>query len=539
MRFASFGLGDTSYPKFNWAHRKLYNRLIQLGAQPVCDRGESDEQHPEGIDGSFLPWSTNLRHRLLEEYPLPKGVHPIPDDVLLDPKWVLAFVDNSSAAPQTLELVPEATTNGDTVDTPPLDLLNIPNGITAQVTSNERITPTTHFQDVRHLKLSLAGTHPYVPGDVLTLYPKNFPSDVSNFISLMDWTPIADVPLHFVPSAPSVSPTATLPIPHVSHSATITLRRLLTNHLDIIAIPRRSFFAQLAHYTTDPFHRDRLLEFTNPEYIDELYDYTTRPRRSILEVLQEFESVKIPWQRICSIIPALRGRQFSIASALNASAAIHGKTEIELLIAIVKYKTVIKRIRQGVATRYIASLASGQDITVTLSKGGLGVSAKEVDRPVVMVGPGTGVAPMRALIYQRKQWREEARGDAAASDAAQVKDLLFFGCRNAEADYFFKDEWAALKKEHVPLDVFAAFSRDQRQKVYVQDLIRQESSLIYDALSKKNGIIYICGSSGKMPQAIREALIEGFQEHGSLSRDEAEQYLAGMEKGGRYRQETW
>ena len=73
----------------------------------------------------------------------------------------------------------------------------------------------------------------------------------------------------------------------------------------------------------------------------------------------------------------------------------------------------------------------------------------------------------------------------------------------------------------------------------MQDLIRQHSGIVYDILARKNGIVYICGSSGRMPQAIREALIEGFQQHGNLDRDGAEAYLAGMEKEGRYRQETW
>jgi len=272
--------------------------------------------------------------------------------------------------------------------------------------------------------------------------------------------------LHFVPSSPSTSPTASLPTPHLTKDDTVTLRELLTNHLDILSIPRRSFFAQISHYTSDEFQKDRLLEFTNPEYIDELYDYTTRPRRSILEVLQEFSSVKIPWQRICSIIPALRGRQFSIASAFDARAAPHDVTQTELLIAIVKYKTVIKRVRQGVATRYIASLSSGQDITVTLSRGGLGVSEKELDRPVVMIGPGTGIAPMRSLIYQRTLWREQAKGLANGTSSTQytsskIDDLLFFGCRNADSDYYFKTEWADLQASGVPLQVFTAFSRDQ------------------------------------------------------------------------------
>ncbi|KAF2714819.1 NADPH dependent diflavin oxidoreductase-like protein 1 [Pleomassaria siparia CBS 279.74] len=535
VSFASFGLGDTSYPKFNWAHRKLYNRLIQLGAQPICDRGESDEQHPEGVDGSFLPWTATLRQRLLQVYPLPTGLDPIADDVLLDPKWLLDFVDGASPSPQVIieQTCPSPDAKDKGADVPPNDLLDIPNGMTAKVLSNVRSTSSSHWQDVRHLTLNISEYHPYVPGDVLTIYPKNFPTDVNEFLSIMHWQSVADTPLHFIPSSPSISLSSSPPITRFPSTSKLTLRTLLTNHLDIMSIPRRSFFAQLAHFTNDEYQRLRLLEFTYPEYLDELYDYTSRPRRSILEVLQEFDTVKIPWQRLCSIIPATRGRQFSIASAPLPSAPTDNRTRIELLIAIVKYKTVIKRIRQGVCTRYIASLEPGQEISVTLQRGGLGVTKAETNKPVVMIGPGTGVAPMRALIYQRKYWREES---SKLSDDIP-RDMLFFGCRNAEADYFFRDEWAALKREDAPLNVFPAFSRDQRQKVYVQDLVREHSAHVYEALVTKNGIVYICGSSGKMPQAVREALIECFQSQ--QSREKAEAYLTSMEKSGRYKQETW
>ncbi|KAF2875058.1 hypothetical protein BDV95DRAFT_626601 [Massariosphaeria phaeospora] len=538
VRFASFGLGDTSYPKFNWAHRKLYNRLIQLGAQPICDRGESDEQHPEGIDGSFLPWSTTVRQRLIEEYPLPEGLLPIPDNVLLDPKWLLERCNSETSPATHIKDIGSPTIDGDGEKLPPADLLDIAGGLTAEVVSNARLTPQSHWQDVRHLILNVSEHHSYLPGDVLTIHPKNFPTDVTQFLHIMDWDSIADTPLRFTaPSSPTDSSTKPLPIPNISPSTPLTLRILLTNHLDIMSIPRRSFFAQLAHFTTDQFHRERLLEFTNPEYIDELYDYTTRPRRSILEVLQEFESLKLPWQRICSIVPVIRGRQFSIASALSPSSLSgDAQTRIELLIAIVKYRTVIKRIRQGVCTRYVAELQPGRQITVTLQRASLGATRADVGRPVVMIGPGTGVAPMRALIYQRKYWRDE-ESPHVSGDAP--RDVLFFGCRNAESDFFFKDEWQKLKGEDEPLDVFAAFSRDQRRKVYVQDLVRGHSARVYDALANKDGLVYICGSSGKMPQAVREALIEVFQSHSGRTREEAEAYLVDMEKKGRYKQETW
>lgn len=414
------------------------------------------------VDGSFLPWSTGLRQRLLEDFPLPKDIESIPDGVLLDPKWVLEITDSAQQSPTQKKLRDvdtNSTSNGDKVKLPPNKLLEVPGGLTANLINNDRVTPSSHWQDVRHLKLDVEGEHSYVPGDVLTIYPKNFPVDVNHFLDVMDWTSMADTPLRFVPYSPATTPKTSLPVQYISRDSAITLRQLLTDHLDILSIPRRSFFAQLAHYTTDEFHRERLLEFTNPEYIDELYDYTTRPRRSILEVLQEFESVKIPWQRVCSIIPALRGRQFSIASAKDPDDGGEPRrtTRIELLIAIVKYKTVIKRIREGVCTRYVASLTPGQEFTVTLSKGGLGVTKREIDRPVVMIGPGTGVAPMRALIYQRMHWRKELD----VRNEKVTKDLLFFGCRNADSDYFFKDEWKALTDAGAPLEVFAAFSRDQ------------------------------------------------------------------------------
>jgi len=239
-----------------------------------------------------------------------------------------------------------------------------------------------------------------------------------------------------------------------------------------MSIPRRSFFSQLLHYTDNLSHRERLQEFINPEFIDELYDYTTRPRRSILEVLDEFTSVKIPWQKVCSVVPKIRGRQFSIASggvlkfgqrSSLPSSSLAGEgvaseiTKVELLVAIVKYRTVIKRIRLGVATRYIASLRPGQRISVTLEKGGLGFKKGDISRPVVMIGPGTGVAPMRNLIYERMAVREQM---GIPQPSLGERDILFYGCRNREADFFFRNEWDDIG-EKAGLSVFVAFSRDQ------------------------------------------------------------------------------
>lgn len=407
-------------------------------------------------------------------------------------------------------------------------------GLLVRLEENRRLTPLDHWQDVRHLCFSCDSQVEYSPGDVLTVMPENSGNDVDQILQLMDWSGQADQTICFEPTS-NVLETDFYPRPLVTVNqkcTQLTLRKLLKYHLDIRAVPRRSFFAMVAHFADDPMHKERLLEFTDPQYIDELYDYTTRPRRSILEVLQEFHSIKIPWSWAANVLPELRGRQFSIASGGSRKHTSEGRTNFELLVAIVKYKTVIKTIRQGVCTRFLAGLPAGTCMNVMLQKGGLNIQKSEAAKPVVMIGPGTGLAPMRSLIWERYQWR------LAMPSMNLGETVLFYGCRNQEADFFYNEEWKALK-ETMPLKVYTAFSRDQKAKLYVQDVLVQQAELVYDLLHSQCGMVYVCGSSGKMPKAVRIALVNIFQSKGKMEESVAEDYLQTMEKQGRYKQETW
>lgn len=505
-----------------------------------------------------MPWSVDLRQHLLTQFPLPEGVEPISERKLLEPKWTLSLQaraeDLTNAVPDgNHEALPQA--NGDSepvrkaVNMQPFrsdtyaDLSSEPFFVTLD--ENRRMTPDTHWQDVRHLALTSQVPANYGPGDVLTIYPKNFTGDVDQLLERMGWVDIADKPICLTPTKPTHG-SSFYPSPPIAVSdTTATLRTLLMEHLDVTAIPRRSFFSLIAHFTDDQFHKDRLLEFTKPEYVDELYDYTTRPRRSILEVLQEFDSVKIPWQWAATVLPELRGRQFSIASGGWLKTTSQGSTRFELLVAIVKYKTVIKKIREGVCTRYLANLPAGSQLRVTLQRGGLAITRSEALRPVIMIGPGTGVAPMRSMIWERVLWAQEMKAHFEASSAGQSKSLplnqetlLFFGCRNQSADFFFHEEWDTIR-EILPFGIHAAFSRDQESKVYVQDIVRSEAHTVFRLLHESDGIVYVCGSSGKMPQAVRAALVDVLVTHGKMKAEVAEKYMQGMEKEGRYKQETW
>lgn len=415
----------------------------------MFDRGEADEQHSEGIDGLFFPWSVQLKKSLIERFPLPKGIEPIPDTAFLEPEWTLQY----SAKTNGQSMPISSPSPGSQVCPHQNVPVRVPGSMRAKLVRNDRITPEKHWQDVRMLEFHLPQT-PYVPGDVLTIYPQNAAHDVERVIQLMGWSAIANSPTCFVSSRVDAdtdskcSPPITLP----ESDTKTSLRTILMNNLDINAVPRRSFFAAIAHFTDDETQQERLLDFTKPELVDELYDYTTRPRRSIVEVLQEFDTVKIPFKYAASIFPIIRGRQFSIASGGCLKQGPDAQTRVELLVAIVKYRTVIKKIRQGLCTRYLAALQPGSDLHVVLCKGGMKHSP---DRPALMIGPGTGVAPLRSMIHEREMLR--AKADLSTRDASQI---LFFGGRNRDADFFFKSEWEE-RAGRGDLEVFPAFSRDQ------------------------------------------------------------------------------
>jgi sulfite reductase alpha subunit-like flavoprotein len=519
----------------------LHNRMLQLGAQLFSARGEGNEQHPEGHNGDFRAWIVDLKQGLLEHFPLPEGQEIIAEDVFLKPKWHLILSFTTANGSDITRPKSGDSAEPFTLETPPAsDLLPIQDSVIADLTANTRLTPSNHSQDVRLLDFRVPPNIDYGPGAVAVVYPKNFPKDVEQFIECMGWQSMADTSLELVPTA-EVSDLATYPPSPLryldSSKRMFTLRELLTNYLDILSIPRRTFFASLAHFTKDGnedegYQKERILELANPELIDELWDYTTRPKRTILEIMPEFPSVKIPWEYALDIIPVMRGRQFSIASGGSLKHFEDGSTRVQLLVAIANPPNPIIKLRKryGVCTRYIAILQAGQQLSLTVQPGYLNVSPDEVNEPVLMIGPGTGVAPMRSMVYERIEWAKE--------NNLTQSSVLLFGCRNEKADYFFHDEWQNLTSQG--LTVFPGFSRDQdKTKTYVQDLIRQQASLVYQILEQDRGKVYVCGSSGNMPKGVREALSDVIQEHGQMVSEKANAYLDQMEKDGRYKQETW
>lgn len=347
------------------------------------------------------------------------------------------------------------------------------------------------------------------PGDCLTIFPKNFPSDVDKLITLMDWTAIADLPLDLT----------TCPLPRALYiPSPCTLRALLLHNIDFTAVPRRSFLKNMSYFTPDEYHRERLLEFTQRLYLDEYFDYATRSRRSILEVLEEFDSVRIPAERLLDVFPLIRGRDFSVA---NGGAHLRHPTDpsitrVELLVALVQYRTVLRRPRQGLCSRYLAALPTPTVLTVVHKPVLTPIhGAANAQRPLVAVATGTGIAPVRSLIHERL---------THPPSPSAPPMLLFFGNRNRAADFFFEDEWRALADR---LDVSTAFSRDQRQKIYVQDLLRDAAPRLGELIPQQ-AIFSVCGGSSKMADACKHAVFDTFTENGGEEVEERKRLLGAV-----------
>ncbi|CAK5268795.1 unnamed protein product [Mycena citricolor] len=495
LAFAVFGLGDSSYEKFCWAAKKLSRRMASLGALEICERGEGDDQDSRGIDGSLDLWIKKVLEVLLERFPLPDHLTIVPADRVPPPR---AKVDRG--AHWSLQ-------KSDSLD-------NMTGYHTATLKSNTRITAPDWNQDVRHFEFSFQDQIQYSPGDVAVIRPAAFPDEVEAFLECLGWLDIADAAFHVESNLMDQKLPEHLP-------DVVTPRMLFTEYLDFNAVPRRTFFEYLSFFTKNELELERLQELLSYENADELYDYCFRVRRTIFEVLSEFRNVEIPLQYVFDVFPTMRPRHFSIASSAKKF-----PQEVQLCVAIVKYRTKLKVPRRGVCTSYLASLKPGQNVQVRLQRGFIDMP-KDPRTPIICIGPGTGIAPMRAIIQERNEIHAFA-------------NTLYFGCRSSDKDEHYGGEWRQLCQDS-QMAYRVAFSRDGapgQPRVYVQDLMRQDAGRIWSLL-EAGAIVFISGSSNKMPAAVKSALAYAAETHGGLELKQTADWITSLENAGRLFEECW
>lgn len=282
IQFAVFGLGDSSYQKYNYSAKKLFKRMQQLGAIPLLDRGDGDDQHELGIDGALDPWIDKLWSSINEKFTIPH----------------FNLLNDVSLPEQTYRVV------FDGVD---LKVSEIQENI-ASVISNQRVTPASHFQDVRHLEFDISKSNKtYSAGEVIQFRPKNISSEINSVIDFLNYQDIADKNVTLIPTSKYVL------IP--KHWKVQSIRQLLESHIDIFGHPKRYFFELLSFFTIGE-HSIKLKHLSSAQGQGDLYEYNHKVKRTYFEVIVDFNAV-IPIDYIFDLIPDIKPRSFSISSSIK------------------------------------------------------------------------------------------------------------------------------------------------------------------------------------------------------------------------------
>jgi sulfite reductase (NADPH) flavoprotein alpha-component len=347
-------------------------------------------------------------------------------------------------------------------------------------------------KDTQHAVINLSNSGiTYKPGDSLGVYPQNEPSLVGSVVAELGASADAEVT--------------------VAAGVSVPLREALRDWLDITA-PSDEVLDLLAKTATDAGEAKALAALAEEGLDDSPLD--------ILDILQQHPSARPATQSFAEKLGRLRPRLYSIAS----SQVMH-PDEVHLTVAVVRYEAN-GRNRKGVASTYIGERAQGQGVPVYLQP------AKDFGLPeddttaIIMVGPGTGIAPFRAFIEER-----HARGATGGA-------WLFFGNPHSDSDYIYREEMEGYLDAGTLTRVTTAFSRDGEGKVYVQDRIRDNGAELWSWLAS-GAHFYVCGDAEHMAPAVDEALRDVVRDHGGYDNDGARAYVQRLASEQRYQRDVY
>ena len=362
----------------------------------------------------------------------------------------------------------------------------------AELVANQRITGRGSDRDIRHLELSLEGAGlDYEPGDALGVWIENPPALVQAIAEALDLDADAAV----------------------EHGGdTRTLREWLGNKREITRLSRPFVATHAAHAGSDALNR--LLAPDQREGLTALM-----AQSQIIDLLHEHPGA---WtaEALVEALRPLQPRLYSIASSRKAVGE-----EAHLTVAHVEYSHG-DALRWGAASHYLANREEGASLPVFIERNERFRLPADTSRDVIMIGPGTGVAPFRGFVQER------------AVIGATGRQWLLFGNPHARSDFLYQLEWQdALKRGELHrLDL--AFSRDQAHKIYVQDKLREHGRELFSWL-EGGAHLYVCGDASRMAKDVHAALLDMIAEHGGKSAEDATDYLNALQSQGRYARDVY
>lgn len=364
----------------------------------------------------------------------------------------------------------------------------------ASVLKNINLNGEGSAKETRHIEIDLAESGlVYEPGDALGVYPLNNPDYVDDLLVALTMTGDERVTVG---------------------KLELALRDALIQYMDITALSRVNMqkFAEI-------FDSEALRTLLDDTHKKEFKDYVWG--RQILDLVEDFKTTDIPAQAFIDGLRKIPARLYSIASSLIAH-----PQQVHLLVGAVRYHS-FDRDREGVCSTFLSGRVHDEEkLAVYVQPNKHFHLPDNPDTPVIMVGPGTGLAPFRAFLEER------------IANNAKGKNWLFFGDQHQNTDFLYAEEMEKMLSDGVLTHLSLAFSRDQEEKIYVQNRIMEQSEELYQWL-EDGAYFYICGDAERMANDVHNALIATVAKHGNKSHEEAEIYVNELLDARRYQRDVY
>ncbi|MCS0653652.1 assimilatory sulfite reductase (NADPH) flavoprotein subunit [Cytobacillus firmus] len=366
------------------------------------------------------------------------------------------------------------------------------NPFRAEVLENINLNGRGSNKETRHLEISLEGSGlTYQPGDSLGVYPENDPELVDLLLAEMNWDPEEAVRVK---------------------EETVKLKEALSSHFEITVLTKPLVEKAAKLSGNEELHQLALDSSSLKSYID---------GRDLIDLVRDFKPWSSSAQEFVSILRKIPARLYSISSSFEAN-----PDEVHLTIGAVRYDAH-GRERKGVCSILCAErLQPGDTLPVFIQHNENFKLPENPETPIIMVGPGTGIAPFRSFMQEREE------------NGAEGKSWLFFGDQHFVTDFLYQTEWQKWLKDGVLSKVDVAFSRDDDEKVYVQHRMQENSRELFQWL-EQGAAVYICGDEKNMAHDVHNTLIDIIEKEGGMSREQAEEYLADMQKNKRYQRDVY